>query len=140
MFQHEVDEVYTSRSFHGASREWIGLFFAVLACGSLSDTSGSDKGMAFFDIATSALTPWTHDLTTTHAQAALLLSIFAAESNMRSAGSVWLASAVRIAQELCVNTEADVWPVVESEMRRRLWWSIYVRDRCDTIRQCEIDC
>jgi hypothetical protein len=140
IFQHEVDEVYTSRSFRGVSREWIGLFFAVLACGSLSDATGSSQGMAFFDIATQALTPWSYDMTTTHAQAALLLSIFAAESNMRSAGSVWLASAVRVAQELCVNSEADVWPVVESEMRRRLWWAIYVRDRCDILRRGEVSC
>ncbi|KAJ4337246.1 hypothetical protein N0V95_008383 [Ascochyta clinopodiicola] len=60
---------------------------------------------------------------------ALLLSIFAAESNMRQVGSMWLASAVRAAQELCINTELESWPVVEGEMRRRLWWALYSRDR-----------
>jgi hypothetical protein len=137
IFQREVDEVYTARNFHGMPREWIGLFFAVLACGSLQNSASpgsspiaSDRGMAFFDIATQALTPWPQDFTIAHAQVALLLSIFAAESNMRSVGSMWLASAVRVAQELCVNTEVDSWPVVDGEIRRRLWWAIYSRDRC----------
>ena len=135
-FSQQVDEVYTTRSFHGMSREWVGQFFAVLACGSLGETelSGSprgesNRGMPFFDIATQALTPWPQDLTIAHATAALLMSIFATESNMRSVGSMWLSNAVRIAQELGFNTESDSWPVVEGEVRRRLWWSIYSRDR-----------
>jgi hypothetical protein len=85
--------------------------------------------MTFFDIATQALTPWPQDFTITHAQVALLLSIFAAENNMRTVGSMWLSNAVRVAQELCINTEIDSWPVVEGEIRRRLWWAIYSRDR-----------
>lgn len=135
-FQREVDEVYTARSFHGMPKEGIGLFFAVLACGSLqssatpgSPPTASKRGTAFFDIATQALTPWPQDLTITHAQVALLLSIFATESNMKSVGSMWLSNAVRIAQELGINTEVDTWPVVEGEVRRRLWWAIYSRDR-----------
>lgn len=135
-FSQQVDEVYTARSFHGMPREWIGLFFAVLACGSLetSATPGSpsttpSRGSSFFDIATQALTPWPQELTIAHAQVALLLSIFAAESNLKAAGSLWLSNAVRTAQELCINTEIDSWPIVEGEIRRRLWWSIYSRDR-----------
>ncbi|KAJ8110172.1 hypothetical protein OPT61_g6911 [Boeremia exigua] len=135
-FSQQVDEVYTARSFHGMPREWIGLFFAVLACGSLegagtpgSPPVASSRGLSYFDIATQALTPWPQDLTITHAQVALLLSIFAAESNMKSVGSLWLSNAVRIAQELCINTETESWPVVDNEIRRRLWWAIYSRDR-----------
>ena len=136
IFQGEVDEVYTARSFHGMPREWVGLFFAVLACGSLHNSAtpesppiASDRGMTFFGIASQALTPWPQDFTITHAQVALLLSIFAAESNMRMVGSMWLSNAVRVAQELCINTEMDSWSVVEGEIRRRLWWAIYSRDR-----------
>lgn len=135
-FSQQVDEVYATRSFHGMSREWIGLFFAVLACGSLDDSglsgspgSASKRGTPFFDIATQALTPWPQNLTIAHAQVALLLSIFASESNMKSVGSMWLSNAVRIAQELSVNTEVDTWPIVDGEVRRRLWWAIYTRDR-----------
>ncbi|CAO2652652.1 Nn.00g009350.m01.CDS01 [Neocucurbitaria sp. VM-36] len=135
-FQQEADEVYASRSFGSSSREWIGLFFAVLACGSLqapnshnSASSATPRGQAFFDIATRALTPWSQDFTVTHAQAALLLSIYAVESNEKSLGSMWLASATRVAQELQISTEVDCWSVVDCEVRRRLWWAIYVQDR-----------
>jgi hypothetical protein len=129
-FQHEVDEIYASRSFEGCSRGWIGLFFAVLACGTLQPaTDHKSRGQAFFEIATSYLQPWPQDLSVTHAQVALLLSIFATESNMCSLGSVWLASAVRVAQELQICPEVDCWAPVESEVRRRIWWSLYVRDR-----------
>ena len=135
-FQHEVDEVYTLRSFEKVSREWIGLLFAVLACGSLqaptnlsSYSSAAPRGQTFFSVASQALTPWSRDLDITHAQAALLLSIFATESNDKSAGSMWLAAAARIAQDLQISPEVDCWSVVDGEVRRRLWWAIYVRDR-----------
>lgn len=135
-FLQQVDEVYTLRSFRGMPREWIGLFFAVLACGSLdtpttpgSPPATSNKGLSYFDVATQALTPWPQDLTIAHAQVALLLSIYAAESNMKAVGSMWLSNAVRAAQELRINTETESWPIVEGEIRRRLWWSIYSRDR-----------
>ncbi|KAF1835139.1 hypothetical protein BDW02DRAFT_496544 [Decorospora gaudefroyi] len=139
-FQNEVDEVYASRSFEGCSRGWTGLFFAVLACGTLhpgfeqgSFPSATSRGTAFFEIATMTLQPWPQDLCITHAQAALLLSIFATENNMRSTGSIWLASAVRIAQELQICPEVDCWPAVDGEVRRRLWWTIYVRDRITSL-------
>jgi hypothetical protein len=145
-FQNEVDNIYTARSFQGTSREWIGLFFAVLACGtlqtptnSLSSLTGAKFGAMYFEIATQALTPWPHEFTTIHAKTSLLLSIFATESNMKTAGSVWLGSAARIAQSLGLHTETESWPVVDGEMRRRLWWSIYTWDRyaCTVLRDYE---
>lgn len=135
-FQHQVDEVYASRSLEGSSREWIGLFFAVLACGSLQAVAHADStsqansaGVAYFDIASKMLTPWLDHVALTHVQAALLMSIFAGEQSMKSAGSMWLASAVRAAQELQICPEIDHWSVVDGETRRRIWWAIYVRDR-----------
>lgn len=128
-FQHEVDQVYTERSFQGMSREWIGLFFAVMACGTLQDPKGQDQGHTYFDISTRAFTPSPEHFNMNHAKSALLLSIFATESNMKSSGSTWLALAVRIAQLIGLNSEARPSPIVEGEVRRRLWWSIYVWDR-----------
>ncbi|KAF2845229.1 hypothetical protein T440DRAFT_281281 [Plenodomus tracheiphilus IPT5] len=135
-FQSEVDEVYTKRTLERSPPEWIGLFFAVLACASLQldiqidhhlNTPG--RGLVYFDIASKALTPWPEDFTLSHAQSALLLSIYAAESNMKSLGSIWLASAVRIAQELQIHVAVDALSPLEDEARRRLWWAIYSRDR-----------
>ncbi|KAI4955235.1 hypothetical protein J4E91_001093 [Alternaria rosae] len=135
-FQREVDEVYTSKTFEGCTREWVGLFFAVLACGALQAEPGHTnspasalKGQTMYETATAVLQSWPHDVSVTYAQAALLLSIYATECNLGPAGSMWLASAARMAQELQICPEVDVWPLVDGEIRRRLWWSIYVRDR-----------
>ncbi|KAG9192478.1 hypothetical protein G6011_11212 [Alternaria panax] len=135
-FQREVDEVYTSKTFEGCSREWIGLFFAVLACGALQAGAehtntliSASKGQTMYEIATAVLQPWPQDSSVTFAQAAFLLSIYATESNVHSVGSLWLASAARTAQDLEICPEVDCWPVVDGEIRRRLWWAIYVRDR-----------
>ena len=135
-FQNEVDQVYlTERSFYEKSEEWIGLFFAVLACGSLHiphTSAGSPKephrASAYIEVATRALKQFTETVTITHAHLAFLLSYFTTESNMKSVGAMWLASAIRIAQCLGCHADTDA-PVAEGEMRRRLWWSIYTWDR-----------
>lgn len=135
-FQAEVDDVYLSKDLEGKTPAWIGLFFAVLACGSLQATTTAPnlntsppKGAAYFELATQAFMPLTQQMTMTHAQSALLLSIYATEQNMRSVGSMWLGSAARAAQELNVHCIVSMDSFVESETRRRLWWAIYTRDR-----------
>lgn len=134
-FQHEVDQVYTARSFQGMSREWIGLFFAVLACGSISSSNSptrspklQSRSPSYLEVSAQILSPPSPELTINHARVALLLSIYAVESNMKSSGSVWLSLAVRIAQTLGLYLETER-SVFEGEMRRRLWWSIYIWDR-----------
>jgi hypothetical protein len=134
-FEHEVDQVYIARSFHGMSREWISLFFAVMACGALQTSqisTGSpeahDRGRRYFAIAAEALSLPSQDISMTHTRVALLLSIFASESNMKSVGAIWLASAVRFAQLLRLQTDTEG-TIFEQEMRRRLWWSLYTWER-----------
>jgi hypothetical protein len=135
-FQHEVDEIYAARTFEGATREWIGLFFAVLACGTLQGNTAPhgtaqfpSVGATYFELATQALTPWPQTLTIEYAQAAFLLSVFSGEQNWRSIGSMWLSSAVRAAQEMNVHCDLNTGSLVDSEIRRRLWWALYTRDR-----------
>lgn len=144
-FQRKVDQVYTSRNSQGIAREWLGLLFAVLACGSLQrrtivDASSADEvpGTAYCDLASEALSLWPHTPSITYVQAALLLSIFTTEINERSLGSMWLASAVRAAQELNLHAQIDSCSAMETEVRRRLWWSIYVRDRYVTRMICHL--
>ncbi|KAF1914802.1 fungal-specific transcription factor domain-containing protein [Ampelomyces quisqualis] len=134
-FQREVDEMYAGKSFAGKTKDWIGLFFAVLACGALhvspnsqSATQSSD-GSVYFDCATQALMPWTQDPSIQYAQAAFLLSVYATERNRRSLGSMWLSTAARAGQELNMHSAINMGSVIESETRRRLWWAIYTRDR-----------
>jgi len=136
-FESEVDHVYNSGSFQGASREWVGMFFAVLACGCLnlhptSLSSGSNEGANFYDIAARSFEQWPQKPTIVHARLLLLLSIYATENGLKSAGSMWLACAIRVAQDLALYSENDALPMIESELRRRLWWAIYVRDRSVT--------
>jgi hypothetical protein len=135
-FQGNVDEAYAARSFEGMSCEWIGLFHATMACGALQADLLSNgvegpqrKGLAYFDAAAQSLSPWPREVTIVHAQVALLLSIFAEEYNMGSVGCMWLACAIRAAQELKVHCEISHKSSVDTETRRRLWWAIYVRDR-----------
>ncbi|KAF1954810.1 hypothetical protein CC80DRAFT_416585 [Byssothecium circinans] len=139
-FQSEVDDVYTRRELQGMSHAWIGLFFAVLACGHLNmppNTSSpsrvADNGRRFYDIAARSMTPWPHNTTIVHAQILFLLSLYASESNLKSSGTMWLASGIRVAQCLGLNSEVEAQPFVEAEMRRRLWWAFYVRDRITSL-------
>ncbi|KAF2828262.1 hypothetical protein CC86DRAFT_465979 [Ophiobolus disseminans] len=140
MFQRAVDEAYVEGSLKGKPREWLALFFAVLACGSLRHEEthhGGDiskrKGVSYFETASQSLMPWSQNISTGHVQAAFLLSIFAGEHNWRSVGSLWLGSAVRAAQELNIHCENDVSSAVDSEIRRRLWWALYARDRITSL-------
>ncbi|KAF1976324.1 hypothetical protein BU23DRAFT_456598 [Bimuria novae-zelandiae CBS 107.79] len=131
-FQSEVDQVYTSRSFTGMSREWVSMYFAVLACGCLNIAAtpyGHNGGMEFYDIASQAMTPWPQDPNIVHARLLFLLGLYATENNMKSAGSVWFACAARVAQTLSLNYSDPAQRSDEVEMRRRVWWAIYVQDR-----------
>jgi hypothetical protein len=133
-FQREVDRVYTARSFDGVSREWIGMYFAVLACGCLNtepaSPHGHHGGIEFYEIATQALNPWPKDATINQVRHLFLLGLYATESNMKSAGSTWLACATRVAQTISLSREDPAQSAFEVEMQRRLWWAIYVQDRC----------
>ncbi|KAH7128285.1 fungal-specific transcription factor domain-containing protein [Dendryphion nanum] len=139
-FQREVDQIYTARSFHGISPDWINLFFAVMACGTLQasiSSPGSPKpgkaGTAFFDQAGHAMGQASQGPNLNHVKTALLLSIFATESNRKTEGATWLATAARYAQMLGLHIEAHQSSVLDAEMRRRLWWAIYVRDRISSL-------
>ncbi|KAF2641780.1 hypothetical protein P280DRAFT_479061 [Massarina eburnea CBS 473.64] len=139
-FQSEVDQVYTSRDYQGMSQEWIALFFAVLACGHLNllaNTSNplrvADNGRRFYDIASQFMSRWPEDTNVTHAQTLFLLGLYATESNMKSTGTMWLASGIRVAQCLGLNFDDEAQPFAQAEMCRRLWWAFYVRDRITSL-------
>ena len=74
--------------------------------------------------------------TLNHVRAALLMSIFATESNLKNEGATWLATAVRLAQVLGLHIDNNTETDYEVEMRRRLWWAIYVIDRYGTNNMC----
>lgn len=135
-FQSDADRIYMEKGFSGMSKESVGLFFAVLACGclNLGPASGGSpdpdsEGPRCYELACQAVTPWPTKCSIVHVQLFLLLSIYAAETNMKCGGSLWLACAIRTAQDLGLHLEDGSESYPEAEMRRRLWWAIYTRDR-----------
>jgi ribosomal protein L37AE/L43A len=132
-FQAAVDEVYRTGSSR-APASWMCLFFAVLATGSIysadpSATRSQQQATELLDYARSLFDPWTNDWTLEHAQALTLVGFCLNEMNLKSSAWCWLGSAVRVAQDLGLYSNLGSWPVIQGEMRRRTWWTIYVLDR-----------
>ena len=132
-FSHEYETLYRNGTLQAVPPAWGSLLFSVFACGVLhaADSSNTqlEQGMAYLEASRVLINLWTDEFTLDHARAALLTSIFLTEMNMNSAAWVWLGSALRIAQDIGLHHEIGPWPVIEGEMRRRVWWAIYVRDR-----------
>lgn len=140
-FIQEYENVYRIGSFQHSRHIWVSLFFAVLACGTLMDpqpnsSAREGEGAAFLDICMSSVNTWSDELTLEYACSALLISVYFIEVNLRSAGWVWLGAAVRIAQDVGLQTDRGPYPPLEAEMRRRVWWSIYNWDRSVWNRHC----
>ncbi|CAG8954441.1 hypothetical protein HYFRA_00006068 [Hymenoscyphus fraxineus] len=132
-FEQEYEAVYKTGSLHGVPPVWSSLLFAVLAVGVLFSSEPSirrpHKGKEFIEISRSLIDMWNDEFVIDHARASILTSIFLAEMNLKSAAWTWLASAVRISQDIGLHSETGPWPMIEGEMRRRVWWGIYVWDR-----------
>ena len=133
-FIQEYENLYRSGTFQNCSHVWVSVFYGVLACGTLMDPqpNGSAQegdGAQYLDTCIRSLNTWSDELTLDTARAALLTSIYFIEMNLRSAGWMWLGAAVRTAQDIGLHTDRGPYPLVEAEMRRRVWWSVYNWDR-----------
>jgi ribosomal protein L37AE/L43A len=132
-FEQEYDAVYKAGSLHGVPPVWSSLLFAVLAVGVLFSSDPSiqrpHRGKEFIEISRGLIDLWNDEFVIDHARTAILASIFLNEMNLKSAAWTWLASAVRISQDIGLHCETGPWPMIEGEMRRRVWWGIYVWDR-----------
>src|SRR5205814_2574538 len=132
-FQQEYEAVYKVGTLQGVPPHWSSLLFAVLANGCLysmePSINRSRDGKKFIEISLSLIDLWNDEFTIDHPRTALLTSIFLTEMNLKSAAWTWMSSSVRIGQDIGMHCENGPWPVVEGEMRRSLWWGIYVWDR-----------
>lgn len=129
-FESEVDEVYRNGTLRGIRRPWIGVFFAVLACGTIvSDHDLGSSGLKFVETATIQVNTLSDEITIDNARTALLISIYFMETNRRSAAWIWLGSAVRTALESGLHLEHGNVSPMQAELRKRTWWSIYNWDR-----------
>ncbi|KAK4545195.1 hypothetical protein LTR36_003374 [Oleoguttula mirabilis] len=133
-FLQEYDAVYRAGTFQHSRQIWVALFFAVLACGTLMDpqpngSAQEGEGAGYLDMCLRSINTWSDALVMDHARAALLMSIYFMEVNLRSAGWIWLGAAARISQDIGLHTDRGPYPPVEAEMRKRVWWSVYNWDR-----------
>lgn len=130
-FLAEYEQVFRAGSLHGAPREWTAMLFGVLACGSLHtlDRSCEQDGKEFVRTSCNVVDVWQDDFSIDRARAALLVSIFLYEVNSKSASWVWIGSAIRVAQEIGLHLDSGPWPALESELRKRVWWGLYIWDR-----------
>jgi hypothetical protein len=132
-FKREYEDVYHAGSLTRTSPVWGSLYFSVLAVGVLFSTDPNiqrpRQGKEYIEMSKMLLDLWNDEFVLDHAKSALLTSIFLVELNLKSAAWTWLATAVRISQDIGLHSESGPWPTIEGEMRRRVWWSIYAWDR-----------
>lgn len=131
IFITEYEKVYRSGSLLGVSTEWAAVLFGVFACGAIhtNEANREEEGKKYVRTSCGIIDVWHDNFNLDRARAALLASIFLYEVNSKSASWVWIASAVRVAQEIGLHTNSGPWPAVEGEMRKRVWWGLYAWDR-----------
>lgn len=133
-FRLAVDDLYKPGRLNEASATFLAMFFSVLAVGSLFAPEPqphlrSQRAAGFIETARKLIDPWANDYVLDHARTFVLITIFLNETNLKSAAWNSLGNAVRVGQDIGLQSESGPWPVVEGEMRRRTWWTIYVLDR-----------
>lgn len=133
-FIQEYENAYRLGSFQQSPHIWVAVFYGVLACGTLMDqqpngSAQDSEGAAFLDMCIRSINTWNDELTIDCTRATLLISIWFIETNLRSAGWMWLGAAIRLAQDIGLHTDRGPYPPLEAEMRRRVWWSVYNWDR-----------
>lgn len=140
-FEAEVQSVYQNGDFRGVREVWIATLFAVLACGTMSIDVYKAKemgidGTRLINTAIYSINSMSDVITVDNARAALMISIYLFDMNLRSVASVWLGTAVRAAQECGLHMEVSPASVMQAEVRRRVWWSIYNFDRLFSLESC----
>jgi hypothetical protein len=132
-FTQTVDDLYRPGNPMRVSQVFVSVLFAVLAVGRLF-TPDNDQNRAYsaahlLESARTLLDPWNDDYGLDDARALVLISIALNELNLKSAARTWLSKAVSLAQDLGLYTEPGPGSFIECEMRRRVWWTIYILDR-----------
>lgn len=132
-FQNTVDSLHKGQHLK-VPPSTISLYFAVLATGSLFSTEPPTSNSFYqpaelLESARHMLDPWGTDFDLDTARSLFLITFCLNEMNIKSAAWNLLGNAVRVAQDLELYTEASHAPFIETEMRRRTWWAIYIMDR-----------
>jgi len=131
--QRQVEELYQPGNLQAAPASFVSTFFAALAVGCLfsaePNPQRSYRAAELVEAARKMIDPWNDDFVLDHARALVLITMALNEMNLKSAAWNWLGNVVQVAQDIGLYSESGPWPVVEGEMRRRVWWTVYVLDR-----------
>lgn len=116
---------------HALPTDWVASLYGVLACGALAthDSSRLPEAQDYLTRAISTINFWEDEVSTNQAVVAFLASLALLEMNRKSASWIWLGSAIRIVQDLGLHVQGGRWSAIEGEMRKRIWYSLYVWDR-----------
>lgn len=130
-FTAEYEKLYQAGSLLGVSSEWAAVLFAVFACGAIHtrDRNREEQGKEYVRLSCGIIDVWQDNFNLDRARAALLVSLFLYEVNSKSASWVWIGSAVRVAQEIGLHLAAPRQSAIDGEMRKRIWWCLYLWDR-----------
>ena len=112
------------------------LLYIIFACGcdylDINLNRNYELGQAFHRRASELILSISYDIATLEIVQALLLITLHLNSNMEF-NRMWTSTGVlvRTAQALGLHLDPSDWNVnaLEKEMRKRLWWSIYMLDR-----------
>ncbi|KAK8094133.1 fungal-specific transcription factor [Apiospora hydei] len=131
--QREVEEIYQGAGLQRMSASWLSTFFAILAGGSVfSSERHPDRihqAAELLEISRSLVDPWNNDFSLDNVRTAFLTSLVLNELNLKSAAWSGLGTAVKMAQDMSLHLEVGAPSRLEADMRRRVWWSIYILDR-----------
>ncbi|KAI1506731.1 fungal-specific transcription factor domain-containing protein [Biscogniauxia marginata] len=131
--QHEFERLYQNGDLRQIPASWLSMFYAVLAVGSLFSSDPfpdrTDRASELLEASRSLTDPWNNDFVLDDVRVFFLVSLALNELNLKSAAWTWLGKAVRSAQDLDLHLEVGIRSRVEADMRRRVWWAIYVLDR-----------
>lgn len=132
-FELSVDELYRTGDTQGVPTSFLSMFFSTLAMGSLFTSEGSVersyRGGELLDMSRKLMDPWNNNFVLDDARTLVLQTMCLNEMNLKSAAWNCLGNAVRVAQDLGLYSDTGPWPMIEGEMRRRTWWTIYILDR-----------
>ena len=125
--RNHFDQAYQERSLDRIPSDSRAVLLGVFACGSLSESPAS--GQPFQDSVWSELGDWPSAPNVELIRAAMLGSVFLAETSRMSAAFIQVGAAVRAAQHLGLHQRSNVRSAVEEERRHHVWWSLFCMER-----------